>query len=203
MIEGLHGLPFNRAVTCMRETVEIVRLAINGERVAFDGKVYKIPYPSGLTRAMRMGNKPRHIPITWRRSDRRTSNTTASWPDGWLSAWFFPESAGTSTSPYVPRPSAPVACSRRSTSRCGWCSPSRMMPTGPSPRPRRSSPARWHGWLPRTHHFFNDAYRRQGYGDLAAATQNAWLAATKHEAAALIPDDFPPAGRIWSAPTRW
>src|SRR5215212_5214525 len=40
VIEGWHGIPFDRPVTRLRETVEIVRMAVRGERVTYQGTVY-------------------------------------------------------------------------------------------------------------------------------------------------------------------
>src|SRR5215207_10100105 len=53
VIEGWHGIPFARAVTRMRETVEIVRIAVRGERVAYQGTVYQLPLPGGEGRALK------------------------------------------------------------------------------------------------------------------------------------------------------
>src|SRR5215212_9808259 len=41
VIEGWHGVPFAGAMTRLRETVAIVRLATAGERVAYEGTVYR------------------------------------------------------------------------------------------------------------------------------------------------------------------
>jgi alkanesulfonate monooxygenase SsuD/methylene tetrahydromethanopterin reductase-like flavin-dependent oxidoreductase (luciferase family) len=41
VVEQWHGLPFDKPLTRMRETVEIVRLALNGERVNYDGATFK------------------------------------------------------------------------------------------------------------------------------------------------------------------
>ena len=40
-VEGGHGIPFDRPMTRMRETVHIVRALLTGEPVTYDGKVYK------------------------------------------------------------------------------------------------------------------------------------------------------------------
>ncbi len=37
VVEGLHGVPFARPLTRMRETVEIVRMAAAGEKIAYEG----------------------------------------------------------------------------------------------------------------------------------------------------------------------
>src|SRR5207302_9341771 len=47
VIEGWHGLRFDRPLTRMREIVEIVRRATGGERVTFYGHVYELPLARG------------------------------------------------------------------------------------------------------------------------------------------------------------
>jgi alkanesulfonate monooxygenase SsuD/methylene tetrahydromethanopterin reductase-like flavin-dependent oxidoreductase (luciferase family) len=42
----------------------------------------------------------------------------------------------------------------------------------------------------RAHNFYNEAYQRQGYVELAKTVQALWLDGKHKEAAALIPDDF-------------
>jgi alkanesulfonate monooxygenase SsuD/methylene tetrahydromethanopterin reductase-like flavin-dependent oxidoreductase (luciferase family) len=57
VIEGWHGVTFNQAVTRMREVAEIVRLALAGERVVYDGTIYQLPRAGGEGKALRLGMK--------------------------------------------------------------------------------------------------------------------------------------------------
>ena len=41
-VESVHGTPFDRPLRRMRETVEIVRRLLRGERVTFEGRVFKL-----------------------------------------------------------------------------------------------------------------------------------------------------------------
>ena len=64
VIEGWHGIRFERPVQRMRETVEIVRRAARGERLAYKGKIYELPLPGGEGKALRSAAKPQpEIPI--------------------------------------------------------------------------------------------------------------------------------------------
>ena len=58
VIEGWHGIRFDRPVQRMRETVEIVRRAIRGERLEYKGKVYELPLPGGEGKALRSAAPP-------------------------------------------------------------------------------------------------------------------------------------------------
>lgn len=44
--EGFHGVPFERPVRRLRETIEIVRLALAGERLEYDGAVFDLDGPA-------------------------------------------------------------------------------------------------------------------------------------------------------------
>jgi alkanesulfonate monooxygenase SsuD/methylene tetrahydromethanopterin reductase-like flavin-dependent oxidoreductase (luciferase family) len=64
VIEGLHGVPFDRPLSRMRETVEIVRQAAAGEKVAYAGREFQIPLPDGDAKPMRLSMRAEHdIPI--------------------------------------------------------------------------------------------------------------------------------------------
>src|SRR5262245_4155676 len=45
VIEGWHGIRFERPVQRMRETVEIVRRLTRGERSEYRGQIYELPLP--------------------------------------------------------------------------------------------------------------------------------------------------------------
>ncbi len=49
VIEGWHGIRFDKPVQRLREIVEIVRLATSGERLSYEGKVYTLPLPGGAS----------------------------------------------------------------------------------------------------------------------------------------------------------
>src|SRR6266478_6044415 len=64
VIEGWHGIRFDRPVRRLRETVEIVRRATAGERLEYKGEVYQLPLPGGEGKALRVGATPRpDIPV--------------------------------------------------------------------------------------------------------------------------------------------
>ena len=63
VVAGLHGQHFDRPATRMRETVEIIRLACTGEKVAYDGEVLQLPRPGGSGKALRISQPPARVPI--------------------------------------------------------------------------------------------------------------------------------------------
>ena len=40
--EGIHGIPFRRPMTRMRETVEVVRQLLKGDRVSYQGRLFNV-----------------------------------------------------------------------------------------------------------------------------------------------------------------
>ena len=53
VMEGWHGVPFDRPLRRTRETIEIVRAICAGERVEYHGEVYQLPLPGGQGRSLR------------------------------------------------------------------------------------------------------------------------------------------------------
>src|SRR5207249_8092013 len=61
VIEGWHGIRFERPVQRLRETVEVVRMACRGERLTYRGKVYELPLPGGEGRALRTAARQQRV----------------------------------------------------------------------------------------------------------------------------------------------
>src|SRR5438445_7728780 len=53
VMEGWHGVRFDRPVRRTRETIEIIRKVSRRERLAYDGEVYRLPLPGGEGRPIR------------------------------------------------------------------------------------------------------------------------------------------------------
>src|SRR5258705_2973772 len=58
-VEGWHGIPFDRPVRRLRETVEIVRCATWGGRLAYKGDVYEVPLSGASGKALQSAARPR------------------------------------------------------------------------------------------------------------------------------------------------
>lgn len=191
VIEGWHGIPFQRAVTRMRETVEIVRMAVRGERVAYQGTVYQLPLPGGQGRAMRAGAPPRDdIPIYLATLGPTSLEMTGEIADGWIASSFMPdhgavlidriragaERAGRRFADLDLHAGGVVAFSDDFERLIPPRKPGFAFEIGAMGSPQQN--------------FYKDAYERQGYADLAGRVQALWLAGQRDEAAALIPDEF-------------
>ncbi|HKW90701.1 MAG TPA: LLM class F420-dependent oxidoreductase [Methylomirabilota bacterium] len=191
VIEGWHGIRFDRPVQRMREIVEIVRRAVTGEHLAYKGKIYELPLPGGEGKAIRSAARPQPgIPIYLATLSPKSLEMTGEIADGWLGTSFMPEHARVFTEPLA----AGAARAGRSLGaldlQVGGAlafgdDVERLIP------PRRPGLAFSLGAMgSRQHNFYNDAYRRAGYEDVALEVQRLWLAGKREEAAARVPDEL-------------
>ena len=99
VIEGWHGLPYDKPLTRTREVVEIVRKAIRRETIDYHGKVFDLPLPSdqgvGLGKPLKMLTKPERssVPIYVAALGEKNVAGTAEYADGWLPFLYAPEKA--------------------------------------------------------------------------------------------------------------
>ena len=63
VIEGWHGVRFAKPVTRTRETIEILRMVTQGERLEYDGVVHTLPLPGGEGKALRSAVPPVDVPV--------------------------------------------------------------------------------------------------------------------------------------------
>ena len=192
VIEGWHGIRFDRPLTRMRETIEIVRRAVRGERVEYKGQVYQLPLPGGEGKALRSSAKPRRdIPIYLATLSPKSLEMTGEIADGWLGTSFMPDHADV----FLDHLAAGAARAGRTLEAldlhvaAGVVSFSddveRLVP------PRKPGLAFTLGAMgSRQHNFYNDAYRRAGYDDVAREVQRLWLEGRREDAAARVPDEL-------------
>jgi F420-dependent oxidoreductase-like protein len=98
VIEGFHGVPYDRPLTRTREIIEICRAVWAREApLAYDGAAYQIPLPSGqgtgLGKALKIIGRPERarIPIWVAALGEKNVAMTAEVADGWLPMFFVPE----------------------------------------------------------------------------------------------------------------
>jgi F420-dependent oxidoreductase-like protein len=192
VIEGWHGIPFDRPLTRMREIVEIVRRAARGERLEYKGAVYELPRPGGEGKALRSAAKPRpNIPVYLATLSPRSLEMTGEIADGWLGTSFMPEHARIFLDPIA----AGATRGGRTLKALDLHVPAGVAAFADDPG--ALIPARKPGLAftlgamgSRQHNFYNDAYRRAGYADVAAEVQQLWLDGRRDDAAARVPDEL-------------
>jgi len=102
VIEGLHGVSFERPLRRLRETVEIVRRVFDGEKISYSGHEFEIPRPGGDAVPMRLSMRAEHpIPVYLATLSPAMLRLTGEIADGWLGTSFVPEGAAAAYFAYL------------------------------------------------------------------------------------------------------
>jgi F420-dependent oxidoreductase-like protein len=192
VMEGWHGVRFERTLQRMRETIEIVRKVTRGERLEYHGAIYDLPLPGGEGKALKSVARPcPNLPIYLATLGPKSLELTGALADGWLGTSFIPE--------HAPMFFEPIAAGARQPGRsladidlqvsAGVVSFSddveRLI------APRKPGLAFTLGAMgSRTHNFYNDVYRRAGYTGVATEVQDLWLNGEREAATARVPDEL-------------
>ena len=188
VIEGLHGVPFNPAYTRLRETIEVLRMAMAGERVAYEGAVHQLPLPG--RRALRLSAPPSPVPIYLATLGPRSLRMTGELADGWFASSFMAEHAAVfldeirAGADAGGRPFEAIDRQAGGVVQFGDDLNALVQPRKPGfafEMGAMGSPEQ---------NFYRDAYARQGYADLGTEVLRLWLDGKRDAAAALIPDEF-------------
>ena len=192
VMEGWHGIRFDPPLTRLRETVEIVRMALSGERVQYAGKMYQLPLPGGEGRALRLGAAPRTtaVPIYLATLGPRSLELTGAIADGWIASSFMPDHAQAFFEP-IRRGAGRAGRSFDAIDRVAGGVVAFGADLDRLIAPRKPGFAFEIGAMgsPRQN-FYKDAYGRQGYESVVERVQALWLEGRRDDAAALIPDEF-------------
>jgi F420-dependent oxidoreductase-like protein len=98
VIEGFHGVPYDRPLGRTREIIDIIRRGLRRETLVNDG-IIKLPLPegqgTGLGKPLKLLNKPERssLPLFVAALGQKSVEGTAEYADGWLPFLFHPEKA--------------------------------------------------------------------------------------------------------------
>jgi F420-dependent oxidoreductase-like protein len=191
VVEGLHGEAFAHPLGRLREYVDIVKLGISGERIVYDGKHYTLPRPGGEGKALKSSIRPRpDMPIYLATLGPKSLELTGAVADGWLGTSFIPEhsdvmldpiragaeKAGRSFDAIDIQVSGQVLVSDDVDDLIAKAKPGMAFTLG--------------GMGSAKTNFYNAAYTRAGYGDIAAEVQRLWVEGDKAAATAAVPDEM-------------
>ena len=195
VVEGLHGVPFARPLTRMSETIQVIRMAEAGERLELNGEEVRLPLPGGEGKTLRLSlqssNQP--LPIYIASLSPRMLTLTGEVADGWLGTSFVPEGSASSFEALA----TGAERSGRKLADLDLCQGAEVafarddqelkaMIDG-----RRAGLAFSLGGMGSADtNFYNQAYARQGFEEVAVESQRLWLAGNRKAAAAVIPDEM-------------
>lgn len=195
VMEGLHGIAFHRPLSRTRETLEIIRQVFEGGRISHSGKEFQIPRPGGEAKPMRLSTRPEHpIPIYLATLSPAMLRLTGRLADGWLGTSFVPEGADQA---YFAHLDEGLAESGRDRTELDICQGAEVAFAADEDALREMVAGRkaelafsLGGMGSASTNFYNQAYSRQGWSDVAAAVRERWQAGNRPGAAALISDEM-------------
>lgn len=195
VMEGLHGVPFARPLARVRETVEIVRQAVAGGKVAYSGSEFTIPLPGGEAVPMRLSMRAEHpVPVYLAALSPAMLRLTGRVADGWLGTSFVPE--GAADAYFAPLDEGLAAAGR---TRAGFdvCQGAEVAfardeeALGAMVADRKKELAFSLGGMgSASTNFYNRAYSRQGWGEAATEVRERWQAGDREGAAARVTDEM-------------
>ena len=199
VIEGWHGVPYDRPVGRQRELIEICRKVWRREVVVHDGPSYQLPLPpdqgTGLGKPLKLINHPKRadIPVYIASLGPTNVAVTAEVADGWIPVFFHPDKAQSVWGDVLAKGAA---------KRDPALGPLEVVAGGtlaicdePQAQKIRDG-ARFMvalyvgGMGSRDQNFYNNLFRQYGYEEEAAQIQDLYLAGRKDEAMAAVPQDF-------------
>ena len=199
VIEGWHGVPFEKPLARTRDVVEICRKVWSGDKVEHDGRVVDLPLAEGLGtgngKALRLMAKPlrRDIPIAIASIGPKNVEMTAEIAEMWQPIHFVPEKFREVWGEPLEAGEAkrdpelgPLEIQAGGTVALG---------SGPivddARRQVRDGIGFYVGGMgSREKNFYNDLFKRYGYEQEAEQIQDLFLSGKKAEAMAAVPEDY-------------
>ena len=191
VIEGWHGVSFDKPLTRLKEIVDIVHLVLSGDKVSYQGEFYQLPLPGGEGKALRLAMTPvTKVPLYLATLGPRSLEYTGEVADGWLGTSFMPAHG-----------EAFFAHLRQGTEKAGRSLADLDLQAGGVVAfgddldallaPRRPGVAFTLGAMgSKDHNFYNDAIKRAGFEDIARRVQDLWIEGKRDAAVALVPDEL-------------
>lgn len=192
VMEGWHGVRFDRPVTRTSETIDIIRRIVAGERLTYDGAVHTLPLADSQGRALRspVGGPDIDIPIHVAALGPRNLRLTGAKADGWIGTAFMPESAEVFLDPIAEG----AAETGRDPTDIELSVAAALEFTDDVESAGRRHAAGYAFTIgamgSSTTNFYNRAFTRQGFGDAVAEVRGLFEAGDREGAAAAVPLDI-------------
>ena len=211
--EGWHGVRFDAPLSRTREYVEIVRMALRRETLAYQGRHWTLPLPSGPGKALKLTVRPvrAQIPIYLAAVGPKNLELAGEIADGWLGVFFSPDHAEASLAPIrAGRRRRPPATGEAAANGGPGAQPSPpaqadlsgfdiapslplvigsdLAAAGHAVRPYTALYVG--GMGSRDKNFYNALMRRMGFEEEAATVQDLYLSGRQRDAAAALPQAF-------------
>src|SRR3954447_15826993 len=195
--EGGHGVRFDKPLERTREYVEIVRMALRRDTVAFEGRHFRLPLPDGPGKPLKLIVHPvrPQIPVYLASTGPRNLALTGEIADGWLGIFFSPEHRDLSLGP-IPDARAGAGKGTGDDPLDGFdvvsSTPVSIAPdVVTAAEPICPYAALYVGGMgSREQNFYNALARRMGFDEAAERVQDLYLDRKPRDAAAAVPLEF-------------
>jgi len=199
VIEGWHGVPFDKPIARTRDTIDICRKVWSGNKVTHEGKAYSLPLPegqgTGLGKPLKFMNKLHRpdIPIVVASIGPKNVELTAELANGWQPIHFVPDRFE-----QVWGESLAAGKAKRSPD----LPPLEIIAGGPvalgdgpvvaeARDAARANIAFYVGGMgAKSKNFYNDLFRRYGWEAEAEKIQDLFLSGHRAEATAAVPEEY-------------
>jgi F420-dependent oxidoreductase-like protein len=187
VVEGWHGVPFERGVRRMRETMDIVRRVLRRERLVYEGEIFH------LDMGLRLITHPDRdrVPIYLATLTPSGVALAGELADGWLPVFFSPGHYATVLRPELERGAARAG---RRVEDVAVCVSQPVVVTDDLDAGRDS--VRHHlalyvgGMGSRERNYYNQLFRRYGFEAEARRVQELYLDRRRDEAEAAVTDEM-------------
>ena len=204
VIEGFHGVPYEKPMPRIREYIEVCRMVWKREPVVYDGQTVHIPLPpgqgTGLGKPLKLINHPKRadIPVFWAEPDgqerHRDGQARRRLAADLLRPREVPAGVGRRDR-RRPRRARPGARTAADLGRRHGRHRRRVRRRRRRPRARHGPPEQPRcyvgGMGARDKNFYNTIAKKYGYVDEATEIQDLYLSGRKEEAAAAVPRAAP------------
>lgn len=200
VIEGWHGVPYDKPLTRTRELIDICRIVWKRERLSYEGKAYTLPLPedqgTGLGKPLKLINRPvrEQIPVWIASLGHKNVEMTAEIANGWLPVFFWPEKAHDVWGPDLAKGrskrSADLGDLEIAAGGVVAITEDADAAKGIRDLSRAMTALYVGGMGSRDKNFYNNIFCRYGYEEEATKIQDLYLSGKKEEAAALVPDEY-------------
>lgn len=200
VIEGFHGVRYDKPLARTREIVDICRQVWRREeKLVHDGPLYHVPLPegegTGLGKPLKIINHPvrAEIPVFVAALGEKNVELTAEIADGWLPLFFVPDKADAVFGPSLRAGQARRDPALGTLDICagGLVAVGEEQDVAGVRDLARPMVALYVGGMgARGQNFYNALVQRYGYEDAAAEIQDLYLSGKKQEAEAAVPAEL-------------
>jgi F420-dependent oxidoreductase-like protein len=161
VVEGWHGVPFDRPVARTRDTVAVIRQALSGEAVSYRGETMSVPRAQSRWRPLRFAlqSGAAQVPIYLAALGPDNQRLTAEIADGWTPTPYSPD--------HHQAFAAPLLEALESTGRSVQLAPVAPLAVGADRAALHELERGWSAlYLASMGDFYAAAVRRMGYADM-------------------------------------